>query len=112
MTGYKNGEFCWTELMTTDLTAAKGFYGELYGYSYQEFPMGPDMPPYTMFAVGEKVAGGMATLQPEQLQQKVPPHWMTYVYCDDLAKTAGLVKQHGGQVLVEPFDIPDTGSMR
>ena len=42
------GAFCWIELSTTDQNAAKSFYSSLFGWTSQDFPMGPtDF--YTMF---------------------------------------------------------------
>ena len=36
--GYENGTFCWVDLMTTDVGGAKGFYGELLGWSFDDVP--------------------------------------------------------------------------
>jgi uncharacterized protein len=36
------GNFCWIELATTDHSAAKEFYSELFGWTIREFPMGPN----------------------------------------------------------------------
>ena len=35
------GSFCWIELATTDQTAAKNFYGSIFGWSPNDNPMGP-----------------------------------------------------------------------
>ena len=37
----KPGNFCWFELATSDQTAAKKFYGELFGWTANDAPMGP-----------------------------------------------------------------------
>lgn len=39
---HKPGAFSWVELTTTDQNAAKAFYTSLFGWTLQEFPMGPD----------------------------------------------------------------------
>ena len=36
------GSFCWIELHTTDQTAAKSFYGSLFGWEAHDNPMGPN----------------------------------------------------------------------
>ncbi len=36
------GDFCWIELATTDQTAAKKFYSELFGWDIHEFTMAPN----------------------------------------------------------------------
>jgi predicted enzyme related to lactoylglutathione lyase len=35
-----------------------------------------------------------------------PPFWLYYVYVKDLDKAAESVKQHGGQVLNGPMEVP------
>ena len=37
------GIFCWFELGTSDAAAAKKFYGELFGWTANDTPAGPDM---------------------------------------------------------------------
>ena len=37
---YPAGSFCWIELGTTDQNAAKAFYGSLFGWTVNDFPMG------------------------------------------------------------------------
>src|SRR5436853_186756 len=46
-TEYAHGEFSWVELATTDLAAAKRFYGRLFGSQAADMPAGPGMT-YTM----------------------------------------------------------------
>src|SRR6201986_4062246 len=36
------GAFCWNELYTSDLEAAKRFYGELFGWQWEPFENSPD----------------------------------------------------------------------
>src|SRR3972149_82803 len=40
-TRWTRGEFCWYELGTTDVDAAKSFYGSLFGWTTMDVPMGP-----------------------------------------------------------------------
>ena len=40
---YKPGTFCWVELATSDGEAAKSFYTQLFGWTFEDHPMGPDM---------------------------------------------------------------------
>jgi predicted enzyme related to lactoylglutathione lyase len=53
------------------------------------------------------VAGGMP--MGDQFPAEVPPHWAVYFAVDDTDATAEKAKQLGGQVQVEPMDIPDVG---
>ena len=48
ITTAKPDDFCWFELATSNQAAAKKFYGELFGWTATDNPMGPDGV-YTMF---------------------------------------------------------------
>ncbi len=104
------GHFCWFELGTTDQAAAKSFYSSLFGWTWNEFPMGPDSL-YTMFQLGGKDVGAAYTLQPEQKAQGVPPHWMTYVAVASADDAAARAASLGGKVLAPAFDVFDVGRM-
>ena len=84
--GYKPGTFCWVELGTTDVPAAKAFYSELAGWSFMDVPMG-DGETYSMFEQGGHHRAGLYALKKEQLDMKVPPHWMNYVLVSNVDET-------------------------
>src|SRR5260370_910649 len=50
--------FVHVELNTTNIAAAKSFYGALFGWNLQDVPMAGDRT-YTMIGVGEGTGGGM-----------------------------------------------------
>jgi predicted enzyme related to lactoylglutathione lyase len=110
MTKYAPGTPCWAELATTDIDAARAFYGDVLGWSDFEVA-GPEAGHYTTPKVNGKIAAGMAVQQDEEKKMGVPPHWNIYISvasADDAAKKAeGL----GATVLVEPFDVMDLGRM-
>jgi predicted enzyme related to lactoylglutathione lyase len=105
---YKDhGAFSWFELMTSDPGAAKEFYTKLFGWSFEDMPMGPGT--YSVIKVkgqSEGTAGLMAT-PPEA--QGTPPMWSIYITVDDVDATAKLTQELGGKVLVPPRDIPKVG---
>ncbi len=41
----------------------------------------------------------------------VPPHWTVYLASDDVDATAGKIRDAGGQVMMDPFDVFDSGRM-
>lgn len=96
-----HGKWVWFELMTPDLAKAKPFYGELFGWTWNEVPMGEFT--YTMIMAGEMPVGGMMQME----DASIPSHWMPYVSVDDVDAKATWVKEHGGQVKVGPMDIPN-----
>lgn len=107
---HKPGSFCWYELATTDQAAAKNFYTSLFGWSVNDYPMGPSEV-YSMFGLEGKEVGAAYTLRPEQRSQGVPPHWMVYVAvenADEIARRAG---ELDAAVYAGPFDVADYGRM-
>ena len=104
------GSFCWIELGTTDQTAAKNFYGSIFGWTPNDNPMGPGEV-YTIFKLEGRDAAGGYTLRADQRAQHVPPHWMLYIMVDNVDASAAKVPQLGGKVIVAPFDVMDAGRM-
>lgn len=101
-----NGQFVWYDLMTTDVASAKDFYTKAIGWGTQawEGPM-----PYTMWTANGTPIGGTVGISDEQAAQGIPPHWMAYVRVADVDAAAAKARSLGGNVLVEPADIPDMG---
>ena len=95
----------WNELHTRDIDTATKFYESVLGWTTTTFP---GMMDYHVFNVDEKgVAGGMA-MGPD-MPAEIPPHWLTYFEVADTDASAAKVKSLGGNVMVEPTDIPDVG---
>lgn len=104
------GAFCWIELATTDQAAAKGFYSKIFGWSSQDFPIGPNEV-YTIFQVEGRDAAAGSTLRPEQRAHRVPPQWNLYVAVENADASAARATELGGTVLAPPFDVFDSGRM-
>jgi predicted enzyme related to lactoylglutathione lyase len=104
----KTGSFCWLELGTTDQSAAKKFYSNLFGWSAEDNSMGPDMT-YTMLRLGGKDVAGAYQLMKDQLDAHVPPHWMLYIKVDSVDASAAKAVKLGAQQIVPPSDIPNVG---
>jgi predicted enzyme related to lactoylglutathione lyase len=107
---HKPGSFCWLELSTSDQNAAKKFYESLFGWAANDMPMGPDGF-YTMFQLAGRDIGAAATLRPEQLAAKVPPHWMLYIAVESADSAVDLAAKAGGTILAPAFDVMDVGRM-
>ena len=101
----KIGEVCWNEVMTTDPEAAKGFYGELFGWSFSEMDMGPEAT-YYVAKRGEFQTAGIMKLPPNV---PAPPHWLAYIFVADLDDATARVEGLGGKVHMPPTDIPNIG---
>src|SRR5262249_3485989 len=104
------GAFCWIELATTDQNAAKNFYGKLFGWTVNDFPMGPN-DFYSMFQLEGRDTAAAYTIRPEQRSQGVPPHWMIYVAVEDADAATRRAAELGGKVLAAAFDVYTVGRM-
>ncbi len=102
---FKHGTFSWCELMTTDVPAAKAFYGKLFGWETEDMAM-PEMT-YTVVKVGGTGIGGIMQMPPGT--QGASPAWGAYVTVDDVDASAKLAEQLGATICVPPRDIPNVG---
>jgi len=102
----KEGEFCWNELVTSDVPAALDFYAALFGWKVtREVDMGP-MGTYRMLGVGDRSAGGLMAIP---TGAPMPPAWVHYAETSDLDATMKRATSKGGKVLMGPEEIPGGG---
>jgi uncharacterized protein len=106
--GYLPGVPCWVDTSQPDPEAATAFYGGLFGWDFKD-AMPPDsdgkyfiasLGGGTVAAVGSQPEGGSPTAT-----------WNTYVWVDDADKAAAKVRDAGGRVVADPFDVFDAGRM-
>lgn len=100
------GHFCWPELATRDIAAAKAYYGTLCGWSSEDVPSA--MGAYTLFRVEGLDAAAGYQMGP---QQTAPPHWNSYVAVESADRSSARAEALGAQILMPPFDIPNVGRM-
>lgn len=99
------------DLATPDVEAAKSFYGELFGWSFDDRATDTDGVNYTMCNKGDKAAAGIMKLSEEMAASGMPPTWSTYVTVTDAEATAAKVEGAGGMVLQPPMDVMEDGRM-
>jgi len=98
------GTFVWDELLTTDVDDAKRFYGEVFGWTSEDKPMGPAT--YTIFKrAGDTDVGGLM----QRPREDIPVHWTTYIATQDADATVARAKELGATILSEPMDVPKMG---
>lgn len=107
---YKPGTFCWIDLGTTDQDGARKFYGELFGWSFNDKPVDENNV-YTMLQKSGKDVAGLYRLGDEMQKMGVPPHWLSYVAVDSADDVAKKAKELGADIKTEPFDVFDVGRM-
>jgi len=101
-----HGTFCWNELVTRDVKAAKDFYSKLIGWKFRDESMTDT--PYSLLMAGDKSAGGMMAM-PAEVSKVVPSHWMAYITVDDVDTLIPRVTELGGGLVFGPMDIPKVG---
>jgi uncharacterized protein len=100
------GTLTWNENLTPDPERSANFYEQVFGYEVQEADMGGAQP-YRVLQVEGKGIAGMLPLTPEM--GPMPPNWTSIFGVEDTDAAVAKVRDLGGQVLVEPFDIPEVG---
>ena len=101
------GALCWTELTTSDTTAAEKFYTGLFGWTPKHSAAGAPME-YTEFSVNGQPSIGMMA-KPAEMPAHIPSYWMPYFQVADCDASTAKAKELGGRVMVGPQDIPNTG---
>jgi hypothetical protein len=106
VTGYATGQPSWADVTVPDVRAAAAFYAGLFGWEPEEDPR-PEAGGYTMFARrGKHVAAATPSMQ-----EGIPPHWTVYLAADDVDRVAARIRDAGGEVMLDPFDVFDSGRM-
>lgn len=99
------GTACWVDLSVADVSAARIFYEELFGWQIEQGR--EEFGGYAnCYLDGKMVCGLAPTMSPEQ-----PNAWTTYIAVDDAAAAMDRVRRHGGQVVAEPMDVMGLGTM-
>jgi hypothetical protein len=96
------GTYCWAELTTTDLDAAKRFYGSVFGLTTKASD--DETMAYVEFQRDGESVGGMM-LKPETAPADMPPFWGVYFAVEDADATVAKAVTLGGTTIVAPMDI-------
>ena len=107
-----HGKIWWSELNTWDAEAAKAYYGNVMGWTFQEMPTaGTDeqRPYYLALRDGQPIAGIFTMVKP--MFEGIPEHWFTYLAVDDVNQAITASNAAGGGVRRDPFTIPGVGTM-
>ncbi len=104
----KEGEFCWNELMTSDMAAGFEFYSKLFGWKvFDDMDMG-EMGKYRIYGIGETRLGGMMTRPPNA---PMPPAWLYYTSTSDVVAAIARATKQGAKVRSGPIEVPGGGKI-
>ena len=98
------GTFVWCELDTSDVGGAIKFYKDVIGWGTQAFDEN-----YSILLAGETGVGGVMRLPDEHKKIGLGPHWLGYVYADDVDALTKKAESIGAKTHVPPTDIPTIG---
>lgn len=98
------GAPCWNDLGTTDVAAAMTFYGELFAWTFEEVRGAESR---HRIHNGETENGSLYLQGADE--RGVPPNWLVYFATDDLERSDAHAIELGGQVIVDPLEVPAGG---
>ncbi|MEK7724197.1 MAG: VOC family protein [Acidobacteriota bacterium] len=108
----KHGEFCWTEIISSDLEACKSFYTNVFGWELkQSAATGEDFEYLEYNNPGSYPMGGIFKMTQEMCGEGEipPPHFMNYIHVDNVDEIASKAFEIGGKIVSPPMDIPNVG---
>ncbi|MFI6655084.1 VOC family protein [Streptomyces sp. NPDC050523] len=100
------GTPCWADAMFGDVEGAKTFYGEVLGWTFGE--SSSEYGNYTQAYADGKAA---AAVVPPMSGQEGHSQWCLYFASADAAATAAKIRDNGGEVLMEPMQVGEFGTM-
>ncbi|MET8953471.1 VOC family protein [Streptomyces sp. NPDC004393] len=100
------GTPCWADAMFSDIEGAKRFYGDVLGWTFGE--SSSEYGHYTQAYADGKAVAAVVPPMPGQEGQSA---WCLYFAAADATTTAGRIREHGGDVLMEPMQVGDFGTM-
>ena len=105
---YPEGVPCWVDTTQPDPEAAAEFYGGLFGWELEQV-----MPPESgaKYFMARIRGGDVAAVSSQPSGAPPQAVWNTYIAADSADDAAVRVREAGGQMLAEPFDVMDAGRM-
>ncbi len=101
MSAIREGMWCHIEMPVGDLERAKRFYGDVFGWKFQDMPQMS----YTLYETRPGgVGGGLWNPPPE-----VPRNVVNYIYVDEIETAVARVEQAGGRLVNPKMEVPNSG---
>lgn len=92
------------ELSSNDHKKDAGWYKDVFGWETTEYA---DMNYSTWSGVDDSVGGGFNAVSDEYPAGTI----MVYIHTDNLAETVAKIKEKGGTIVLESYEIPTVGTM-
>ncbi|MFD7626732.1 VOC family protein [Streptomyces sp. NPDC059851] len=110
------GSLCWTELYTSDATAAKEFYGGIFGWRFSDMEVPGAGSAYSLVTPAglpeERMQGGLMEMSAEHLAlAHGRPYWHPVFAVADCDAAVAAVTGNGGSVQMGPEDVGGVGRL-
>lgn len=102
---WPDGTPSWVDLAVDDVQAARAFYSSLFGWDIQDGPA--DAGGYLMALKDGRPAAGIGP----KMGEGMPTVWSTYFATSNVDATAERIREAGGTVFMDPFDVMTSGRM-
>ncbi|WP_320781643.1 VOC family protein [Streptomyces sp. CRN 30] len=100
------GTPCWAEAMFRDVEGVKSFYGDVLGWTFRELPT--DYGRCTQACADGRAVAAVVPPVPGQEDRST---WCVHLASPDVVATAARIREHGGDILVEPVQADDLGAV-
>jgi hypothetical protein len=97
----KPGDFCHIEIPVKDRARAKKFYGEMFGWTFQDVP---EMAYTLYFTPGGKLGGGF--FEPSE---RMPNQVINYVWVESIEQSLAKLETLGGKSMSPKIEVPGHG---
>lgn len=106
---YTPGRFVWGDLVTSDVAAAAGFYGKVFGWTFETYGGKDDRDTYTLALADGLPIGGMVFDQRAMKGKTPSARWVGLISVGDVKASAAAVKAGGGTVVYAPVMLGQRG---
>jgi predicted enzyme related to lactoylglutathione lyase len=107
------GKIVWRDLLTNDPAASQRFYGELFGWTFENIGSASNLKSDSAYALirnnGELIGGMIDTValnNREDISQ-----WVVSMSVEDIEARVSMVTEAGGQIITPPTDLQDRGRL-
>ncbi|MFG2133905.1 VOC family protein [Streptomyces sp. NPDC048751] len=110
------GSLSWTELYTSDAAGAREFYGDVFGWQFNDMDLPGGGGTYTLITPAglpeERMQGGLMELRAEDLSlTNGRPYWHPVFAVADSDAAVAKVTENGGSVQMGPADAEGVGRL-
>ena len=99
---WQPGKFVWHDLLTPNVSAARDFYGSLFGWTFEAEG------PYTVIRNQGRKIGGMVEVKPTD-EQPAQALWLGSLSVADVDEAVTFLKKEGGTLLSGPEEMAQRG---